>query len=329
MDEIGLVRLLSATVTGVRRFADGQPFTRAEFLAAGGPPAALAAYRRLLRGVYVGAEAPADHLTWVRAALLAAPTAEFATHHTAAALLGSWPPETAVVHLGTTAGRQSRVTGVRLHRYAVRPPLVSTRRVRCTSAEQTFLDLAEVLELVDLVVVGDGLVQAGHVTPAGLVTAAQGSRGRGARSARSAAALVRAGVESAMESRVRLLFVLAGLPEPQVNATVALGSGRRYRLDLSWPQLRVAVEYDGRHHIEREGQWQGDLRRREELEGDGWRIVVLTGVDLYRTPEATVQRTLTALRQAGMPPIRLREDWRRHFLGTRRTSDLRSGPPAA
>jgi very-short-patch-repair endonuclease len=51
-----------------------------------------------------------------------------------------------------------------------------------------------------------------------------------------------------MESRLRLLVVLSGLPEPVTQHPVQTLRGV-YRLDLAWPSVRVALEYDGRHHV--------------------------------------------------------------------------------
>jgi len=104
-----------------------------------------------------------------------------------------------------------------------------------TCATQTFLDLAGDLDLVDLVVLGDSLVRTGVATLDDLVAAAAAYRGRRARLARRAAAYVRQGVDSPMESRLRMLLVLAGLPEPVVNHALRdETTGRvRYRLDLS------------------------------------------------------------------------------------------------
>jgi hypothetical protein len=59
-----------------------------------------------------------------------------------------------------------------------------------------------------------------------------------------------------MESRLRMLLVLAGLPEPTVNHIVRDDRGNWVRrFDLAYPDLRIAIEYDGRHHIERQEQW--------------------------------------------------------------------------
>jgi len=121
-----------------------------------------------------------------------------------------------------------------------------------------------------------------------------------------------------METRVRMLFVLAGFPEPVINVEVLDEAGHvRYRIDLAWPDVRVAVEYDGRHHITRETQWVADLRRREALEADGWRFIVLTATDIYGTPEATLDRAATLLAARGIRLRHRRTDWAAHFPSRR------------
>ena len=184
-----------------------------------------------------------------------------------------------------------------------------------TSPTQTFVDLAGDLDLVDLVVLGDSLVRAGVLTPEEVAATAAAHTGRQARRARRAAAYVRGGVDSPMESRLRMLLVLAGLPEPLVNHALRdKTTGRvRYRLDLSYPQWRIAVEYDGRQHAENTAQWRSDVQRREDLDADGWRLVVVLSGDVYRSPARTLERVASAARAQGVS-LRLRGDeWRRYF----------------
>lgn len=117
-----------------------------------------------------------------------------------------------------------------------------------------------------------------------------------------------------METRLRLLLVQAGLPDPAVNDWVRLDDGTPiHRPDLSWPQWRVAVDYDGRHHADRDdladvragraSDWRHrqDLSRPELLEEAGWVHRVVTSFDLFRRAEATVERVRSALRRAGAP----------------------------
>lgn len=211
-----------------------------------------------------------------------------ASHHTAALLWGGVVPACPDVHVTVPIGHTRRRTdGQRVHS-GERTAYVR-HRIRVTSAADTFLDLASCLGLVDLVVLGDSLVKAGAVTPEQLRDVAAAAKGRGARLARRAGDLVRAGVNSPMETKARLLMVLAGLPEPVVNHVLRYDDGEiRRRLDLAYPRARLAIEYDGRQHAESPRQWQGDVRRREELDGGGWRLVVLLAPDIYRTPRDTL-----------------------------------------
>jgi hypothetical protein len=144
-----------------------RPFTRRAGLATGLTDEQLqsTAYRRIFRGVYADAATLVTAPARLEAARLIGPADAFATHHTAARLLGGIVPDTPVTHLGTTSQRRGRVTDLRVHRYAALPPLVRIAGQLVTAPTQTFLDLAGSLDLVDLVVLGDSLVNAGQIVP--------------------------------------------------------------------------------------------------------------------------------------------------------------------
>jgi hypothetical protein len=121
-----------------------------------------------------------------------------------------------------------------------------------------------------------------------------------------------------MESRLRMLLVLAGLPEPEVNHKIRDGSGNVCRrFDLSYPAVRLIVEYDGRQHVEIQKNWESDLERRDEFDDDGWQILVVTSKGIYREPARTVARVHQALRRRRWPglPQRTAEAWRPFFPG--------------
>jgi hypothetical protein len=190
--------------------------------------------------------------------------------------------------------------------------------VRVSVLTDLFVELAEELPLVELVVAGDWMVRRHRIRIKDLRRAAASATGPSARLARQAARYVRARVDSPMESRVRMLIVLAGLPEPVVNMSVRDVDGEPVRrFDLSWPEVRVIVEYDGRHHVERVEQWESDLERREEIDDEGWRILVVVAAGVYTDPGRTVERIFRLLRARGLPdlPDRPSEDWRPHFPG--------------
>jgi hypothetical protein len=80
--------------------------------------------------------------------------------------------------------------------------------------------------------------------------------------------------------------VLGGLPEPRVNHILReLNGDWAQRLDLCYPELKVIVEYDGRHHSEVRANWLHDIKRREALEREGWRHVPNVGTRCPMVPE--------------------------------------------
>ena len=87
------------------------------------------------------------------------------------------------------------------------------------------------------------------------------------------------------------------------------------RFDLSYPGLKLIIEYDGRQHAENSGQWRRDLTRREELDRLGWRLIVVTSDDLHDASEAVLMRVRDALIDRGAIGIRRRfkTEWIRYF----------------
>jgi hypothetical protein len=180
------------------------------------------------------------------------------------------------------------------------------------------LDLATCLDLVALVVLGDSLIKAGRTTAAALRDTALSWRGRGAKLARRAGRYVRDGVDSGMETRLRMLLVLAGLPAPEVNFILRHPDGSWWmRFDLCYPSLKLIIEYDGRQHAQDDDQWLHDLKRREALDRMGWRIIAVTRHDYYDTPEEVLRRVRDALIDRGMVGVRRRfkTEWMRHIVG--------------
>jgi very-short-patch-repair endonuclease len=270
-------------------------------------------YTQLFRGVWIDSRVPLTTLLRGRAALLVTAPGSALSHHTAAELWGAVVPHESDIHV-TSRSRGSRKEGIVGH--VARPGTMAMRfrGVPLTTPAQTFTDL-RALTLVDLVVLGDSLVRKERVTPDRLCAAAAGVGGRAGQHLTRAASLVRAEVDSAMETRLRLLMVLAGLPEPTVNHKITRPDGSvRFRFDLSYPEYRLAIEYDGRQHAESEEQWGWDLDRREWIDDNKWRIVVNRSGDLYSTPARTLRRLTEAMRARGMTVPRLSNEWRRHFL---------------
>jgi hypothetical protein len=310
---------MAVTARELRALDVCRPFSRAQARAAGirlreilGPE-----FHRILYDSYVSATVPITTRLRARAALDISVPGSYISHQTAAELWGGLVPACSDVHV-TVPGEapRTRRQGIKAHSTRGSTKTSTLQGLAIASPTQTFLDLACSLDLVELVVLGDSLVKAKRVTPEDLVAAASEWVGNGVVRARRAARFARKGVDSPKETRLRMLLVLAGLPEPTVNVIIRNPDGSwRMRFDLSYPGLKLIIEYDGRQHAENSGQWRRDLSRREELDGLGWRLIVVTSDDLRDAPEAVLNRVRDALIDRGAVGIRRRfkTEWMRYF----------------
>ena len=173
--------------------------------------------------------------------------------------------------------------------------------------ERTFCDLAAVLTLEQLIAVGDRLLWRRHplTTSALLASAAVRHRARRGRpTLLSALGLLSDRADSAPESILRVRLIGAGLPTPHPNFTV-LGARSDFvaRVDLAFPEHRMAVEYEGDHHRTDIDQWRRDLRRVPALEDIGWHMTRASAPDLSdsRALIATLTRRLRERGWRGPP----------------------------
>ncbi|MFY0407199.1 hypothetical protein [Solicola sp. PLA-1-18] len=284
-----------------------RPFTSADVRAQGLSWRVLNGHevRRLHRGVYVHIALELTLGVEVDAALLALPEGAVASHDTAALLLDLPLPRGAGRELHFWVPRASTgrsVPGVVLHTSPTRPPTTVVGGRTVTAPGKTFIDMATRLGLDDLVALGDGIVRRTGVLPMELQRLAREPRRRWIRRARQAARLVRAGVDSAPKTHLRLAVLDDFLPEPETGADVFDDAGGWIaRPDLSWSRWKVAVEYDGEHHRADVRQYNLDIGRREALEDAGWIVVVVTAERLYRRRPQTVTRIRSALQSRGAP----------------------------
>jgi hypothetical protein len=296
-----------------------RPFTPADARRAGMDPRAIRRndlYLQPLGGTWVLAR-QVDRLTVLRAALRIHPEGAYASHLSAALVHGLPVPDTPFVHITVTRHPDRRFRPeIKCHVTDRRQRLVVVDGIPVTDAISTFIDCAGHLGLVDQVVLGDAIVRKFKVAPSALVRACRESTDYYAKMALVAATLVREGVDSPMETRLRLLVVLAGLPEPRVDYKIWNDDGTwRRRFDLCYPEIKLIVEYDGRHHLEHH-QRVADIDRREEFDDEGYRIIVVTAAGIYREPLRTLQRIRRQLIERGMTNVpELDPHWREHFAG--------------
>lgn len=277
------------------------PFRGADAVGAGLSEDALrgARFRRLFRGVYVRSDHQLNLVVWLRAALLVLPADSVVSHVTAVHLYGlaigdAWP-----LHLSTNGSTHTRHPQLCLHR---RKGMLTPHEVAglpVTGPDRTLVDIATKVGLVELVQAIEWMLHRRMTTIENLASYAWSRHLDGVRRVRRSIVLVRDGVESPMETVVRLMIVFARLPEPECNAVIRSPDGRFLaRGDLVYAEWKVLVEYDGWQH-ERDGrQRQRDRQRREDLEADGWRVIVVTAEDLKDKREV-VRRVHAALVRRG------------------------------
>lgn len=180
-----------------------------------------------------------------------------------------------------------------------------------TTPASTWAGLGSVLAPYDLVAAGDAIVCIRQSTggrpasnPPPLATldqlraAIDAGRRPGIGALRDAFGRIRTGSWSRLETWVRLILIDAGLPEPVLNfdayddAGVFLGC-----VDLAYPDLKIAIEYEGAHHWMTADQFQRDIDRLDRLVENGWRIVRVTKAHVFTAPADVVRRVSVARRQ--------------------------------
>lgn len=272
-------------------------------------------FRSVFAGVSVASVVPDTVVVRARGALLLAPEGAVISHWTAARLWGGVVPDNEWTHISFMRDVRFRVRGIKHHRFRHRLDIKRRHGLPVTSPAQTFCHLAKHLGLVDLVALGDRLVKKGRCTASELVHYADAWPGQCRGEALGAARLVRERVDSVPETALRLLMVLAGLPEPQVDIRIHDADGQvRFRIDLGYEGVRLAIEYDGRWHDADEQRERDESRRTGLSTEDGWTFVVVRAEDLYEQPEQLLERLASALRAHGLPvPAALSQEWRRHF----------------
>jgi hypothetical protein len=239
-------------------------------------------WRQLFHDVYVHREVPTSHALRARGATVLLPAA-VVTGVSAAVLWGvDLADESEDVEVTLPPGTHMvRVTGIRARRARLLPGHV--RRLggaRVTSPEATSLRLADALPRDRAVAAVDQLVVAGRADLDEVRRLATTARGPGSARARRVAALADGQAESPQETRVRLLVLDSGLPEPVAQYRVLVEGRFVARVDFAWPDRKVALEYDGLWHAE-PGQFARDRERLNRLREAGWTVVFVTAADLH------------------------------------------------
>jgi hypothetical protein len=190
--------------------------------------------------------------------------------------------------------RRTRSATVRLHGVTMVDPLVALQ------------EIANRLSHDELVVAVDSLVadRFGTVWRIPLEEVrrrADHARGRGAARLRAAVAEARERVWSPRETHMHLLLRRHGRPSPAMNHPITdPATGIVYYVDLAYPRLRIAIEYDGQDHLTDADRVKADHGKSAALHAEGWTVIRAYAADLHE-PTDLLARLDHALATSASP----------------------------
>lgn len=154
--------------------------------------------------------------------------------------------------------------------------------VQATHPLLVWAQMARILDEDELTVLADSMMRRNqsdpHFTPDDFNALLEilPPRFKGRAKCRNAMHRMRENTDSSMETRLRLRLEAEPLPELrtlQVNHKVAVNeTGASVYLDMALPDLRIGIEYAGRHHAD---QWSDDVSRQSALTAVGWEVLTV------------------------------------------------------
>lgn len=255
-----------------------------------------ASWRRIAPSIYVWrglAENPMHH---VEAARRRFPAGAAFSGLTAAWLHGLdvTPCDPIEVTVPEDAGVSGRA-GIAIRRSALaKDDVVEVRSMPTTSMVRTIADLCAQLTLTEAVVIADAALHSRRIKLEQLTSWAKSNpRRHGIRNLRRVLTFVDQAAESPMESRLRMLLMLAGLPRPKAQVSIHDRWGRFVgRPDLYYEQHRLGIEYDGGVHRD---ALAADNRRQNKLLNAGVRLLRFTAGDVLGNPESVAAQVRAML----------------------------------
>jgi very-short-patch-repair endonuclease len=238
-------------------------------------------FRRLLPGIYVLAAVEVDLKLRSLAAAVAVRGRGVLGGVSAAELLGASCGAKGAPAEVVVPGHRMRSTPALRVRAALlgTDEVTAVKGVPVTTPLVTALHLACRTPIVEAIVAVDALSFRHGFAPEAVLRL--GSRHLGARGSGQLHEVVRRAnrlAESPMETRIRVAIEDAGLVVPVLQHQVG-----PYRLDMAYPGIKLAIEYDGREHLTPERALK-DLRREAYLVARGWRILRFRAAEVMLRP---------------------------------------------
>ncbi|RCK61208.1 hypothetical protein DTO57_00710 [Microbacterium sorbitolivorans] len=211
------------------------------------------------------------------------------------------------LHVGVpsprTAPHRPGIAGHRVRDAAVRV----VKGVRIADPVATWVSLAPFLDEYDLVAATDYLLRVprspGNIVPLSrtapfatrelLTRALTRRRRKDAPKLRHALSRARTGASSRPETHMRLIGIDAGLPEPELDYDIVVDGGFVACNDMAYPDLRLAFEYDGAVHRDKD-RFVHDIDRSTRMHDVGWEDMHLATPHVLGDPDEGARRMVAA-----------------------------------
>lgn len=231
-------------------------------------------YRPVFRGVYVPRDSPVTLWDRSKAAWLATGRQAVITGVAAAGLYGAnWVDAHTPIELITPRHARPQ-PGLVVRQESLAPDEVTNvSGIPVVVRARAAFDLGRHLQRGESIARLDALMRNQVFSAEDVLVLAKRYPGaRGLKRLVEVLPLVDGGAASPQETRLRLLYVDAGLPRPATQVPVLKGWQAVRILDLGWEQFRVGSEYDGDVHRTDRGAYVKDVRLRPIVESLGWAV---------------------------------------------------------
>lgn len=225
------------------------------------------------------------------------------SHESAAALWGFWKQRGSQFHVIAPNRRGRSPRGIVAHRDGFLPAADTTslRGIPCTTTARTLLDQAAHLPPWDL------RRSLGEAEAMRLVNhhqlRSQIHRGKGRRGVARFRLLLdeihpqTRRSKSELERMFLHVCLQLGLPEPEVNVSLRVGS-RIFKPDFLWRPQRLILEADSRQFHDTDVAFVDDRRREQQLQLAGWRVSHCTWEQVELEPHSLAEAVRGLLAQA-------------------------------
>jgi len=222
---------------------------------------------------------------------------------TAAALYGFDTQEDNRVHI-LDPGVRIRSTGCLVVHQRVGAPLRRVRGRLATTPAWTAVEIARTLRRPRALATLDAALHVGACTVGELDAAVREQKGRrGIVAVRGLLPLADGRAESPMESEMRLVLLDRGVPIPELQHEIVDRTGKLWRVDFAWPDVKLAAEYDSQQWHANPAAFAHDRIKVARLQECGWTTVAAVADDIRIHPEDLVRHLFEYLDRPARPAV--------------------------